>query len=208
MQLGALHVPNEWPLTDEFNSRVSKTGVSAYLRELVERDLSGASETPVATSATILSDLCRTLRPDVVDDMTKHLEKLQVSQPALLARLLEQLSESLDDMKSYGEEHWAEGTRPRVIVKFLPESARTLKTEVTYPEKPGSSSMVALKSTTHFSHTLYRITDKGLTEETTEPTEMPKPPAEKLSSPQTVTPQPEARRVPASPEVQKRKRAL
>jgi hypothetical protein len=44
MQLGALHVPNEWPLTDEFNSRVSRTGVSAYLRELVERDLSGASE--------------------------------------------------------------------------------------------------------------------------------------------------------------------
>jgi hypothetical protein len=192
-------------LLERAKARAGDKGWSDYVVSLIERDLSGATETPVATSPTILIDLCRTLRPDIVDDLAQHLEELKLSQPALLARLLEQLSESLDDRASYGEkgEHWPTGSRPRVIVKFLPESARSLKTEVTYPEKPGSSSMVSLKTTTNFNHTLYRITAQGLVEEQVESTE---PPQQKLSSPHSAKTQPEASQGLASLESQKRRR--
>jgi hypothetical protein len=96
MQLGALHVPDNWKFTDVFNTKAPKGKVSAYLRNVVERDLSGEESTPNAISETILVTLCKTLRPEIAARLGDALNTHQIHQPALLAKILESLTSSLE----------------------------------------------------------------------------------------------------------------
>ncbi len=120
MQLGALHVRDDWPFTKDFNLKVHKSfsdKVSAYLRHLAEKDLSGATETPAATSATIIGDICKTLRPEIEEEINDHCKRLRFSQPQLLARILEALC---DEMRKHTDKDLDQ--RPLVSVNLLPDT--------------------------------------------------------------------------------------
>lgn len=100
------HLPDDWSFKDKFLSKINDSyrGKPApYLREVIERDLSGGSATPDALSPTVLADLFKSLRPDlagaldlftppVATDTARQKRNGAFSQVAALARILEAVS--------------------------------------------------------------------------------------------------------------------
>jgi hypothetical protein len=89
------HLPPESELEKNFFSHVKahfngKPG--PYIKKLIENDLSGIAKTPDATDENILVDLCERLRPEIAAELTAILQKADLSQPKILANILEQLA--------------------------------------------------------------------------------------------------------------------
>jgi hypothetical protein len=99
MQLGALHVRDDWPFTKEFNLKVRDSfsdKVSAYLRYLAEKDLSGATEPPSATSPDALLELARAFQPALVPIFAEWAKThTKVTQGEVIANMLYALAINL-----------------------------------------------------------------------------------------------------------------
>lgn len=140
MQLGALHVPDDWELKDDFNSRVGTGKVSAYLRSLVEKDLSGTAQKPDATDENIISDLCERLRPERAPRLTANLARLLAAQPLILGKILEALDEDLEALTRSSR---VLGPNPLVLMKVLPEDMHSVQAAYNFRQLPATSEELA-----------------------------------------------------------------
>lgn len=100
------HVSDGSPLAEKVKKKAQQLHdgkVSAYVRSVVERDLSGESSAPDALSPTVLADLFKSLRPDLAGALdlftppvatatARQKRNGAFSQVAALARILEAVS--------------------------------------------------------------------------------------------------------------------
>lgn len=123
------HVSDGSPLAEKVKKKAEQLHdgkVSAYVRSVVERDLSGESSAPDAVSPTILEDLCARLRGEKLDalraalhtpffsytystratEAEKNMAKEKAApinqQPKILAELIEALIDYAEDKGSFG----------------------------------------------------------------------------------------------------------
>lgn len=64
-----------------------KGKLSAYIQDLIERDLAGIREAD-ALSKDVLTSLCRQLRPELLGDFEAAIAKVEISEARLLAELI------------------------------------------------------------------------------------------------------------------------
>jgi hypothetical protein len=121
------HVPDSSPLAKKVKARADAAHdgkVSSYVRQLVERDLSGEQATPEATGENILVELAERLRPDSAKMLGEWIASQGLNQPRLLGKLLDALADALmrdiNNKVSYGD-------APLVLVKILREDAHAVQ---------------------------------------------------------------------------------